>query len=88
MYCWEAAKTSQVAITELLLFGKSTGVILRDAFPALERLCGNGPFEDCKVRMFVKQRRTHSRSSYFTGKKYIYPKRKIVKSLHHYVLSQ
>jgi len=32
MYCWEAAKRSQVAITELLLFRKSTGVILRDAF--------------------------------------------------------
>jgi len=34
MYCWEAAKRSQVAITELLLFRKSTGVILRDALPA------------------------------------------------------
>ena len=33
-------------ITELLLFRRSTGVILRDAFPALERLCCNGPFED------------------------------------------
>jgi len=56
MYCWEAAKTSQVAITELLLFGKSTGVILRDALPVSQRLCANGPFEDCQVRMFVKQR--------------------------------
>jgi len=27
MYCWEAAKRSQAAITELLLFRKSTGVI-------------------------------------------------------------
>jgi len=33
--------------------------------------------------MFVKQRRTHSWSSYLPGKKYIYPKGKIVKSLHH-----
>jgi len=38
MYCWEAAKRSQVAITELLLFRKSTGVILRDALPTLQRL--------------------------------------------------
>ena len=38
--------------------------------------------------MFVKQRRTHSWSSYLPGKKYIYPKGKIVKSLHHCVLSQ
>ena len=56
MYCWEAAKRSQVAITELLLFRKSTGAILRDALPALQRLCAYGPFEDCQVRMFVKQR--------------------------------
>jgi len=55
VYCWEAAKRSQAAITELLLFRKSTGVILRDALPALQRLCANGPFEDCQVRMFVKQ---------------------------------
>ena len=51
-------------------------------------LCTDGPFEDCKVRMFVKQRRTHSWNIYLSGKKYIYPKGKIVKSLHHYVLSQ
>jgi len=38
MYCWEAAKRSQAVITELLLFRKSTGVILRDALPALRRL--------------------------------------------------
>ena len=37
----------------------------------------------CQVRMFVKQRQTHSWSSYLLGKKYIYPKGKIVKSLHH-----
>jgi len=55
MYCWEAAKISQTAITELLLFRKSTGVILRDALPALQRLCANGPFDNCQVRMFVKQ---------------------------------
>jgi len=55
MYYWEAAKRSQAAITELLFFHKSTGVILRDALPALQRLCPNGPFEDCHVRMFVKQ---------------------------------
>jgi len=83
-----SSKNSQAAITELLLYRKSTGVILRDAFPALERLCTNRPFEDCKVRMFVKQRQTHSWSSYLPGKKYYYPKGKIVKSLRHYVLSQ
>jgi len=38
--------------------------------------------------MFLKQRQTHSWSCYLPGKKYIYPKGKIVKSLHHYVLSQ
>ena len=56
MYCWEAAKRSQVAITELQLFRKSTGVILCDALSASQRLCAYGPFEDCHVRMFVKQR--------------------------------
>jgi len=56
MYCREAAKRSLVAITELLLFRKSTGVILRDALPASQRLCPNGPFENCQVRMFVTQR--------------------------------
>jgi len=56
MYCWEAAKRSQATITELLLFHKATGIILRDALPALQRLCANGLFEDCQVRMFVKQR--------------------------------
>jgi len=54
VYCWEAAKRSHAAITELLLFRKSTGVILRDALPGLQRLYANGPFEDCQVRMFVK----------------------------------
>jgi len=56
MYGWEAAKRSPVAITELPLFRKSTGVILRDALPASQRLCANGLFENCQVRMFVKQR--------------------------------
>ena len=55
MYCGEAAKKSQAKITELLLFRKSAGVILRDALPFLQKLCANGPFEDCQVRMFVKQ---------------------------------
>jgi len=55
MYCWEAAKRSQVAITELQLFRKSTGVILRDALPASQRFCANGPFEDCQLRMSMKQ---------------------------------
>jgi len=54
MYCWEAAKRSQVAIIELLPFRKSTGVIRRDALLASQKLCTNG-FEDCQVRMFVKQ---------------------------------
>jgi len=49
MYCWEAAKISQAVITELLLFRKSTGVIIRDALPASQRLCANGQFEDCQV---------------------------------------
>jgi len=56
VYCWEVGKRSHAVITELLLFRKSTGVILRDALPASQRLCANGPFEDCQVRMFVKQR--------------------------------
>jgi len=60
MFCWEAAKKSQAAITELLLFRKSAGVILRDALPALQRLYANGPFEDCQVRIFVKQRASPS----------------------------
>ena len=60
MYCWESAKRSQAAITELLLFRKLTGVIIRDALPALQRLCANGPFDDCQVRMFVKQRALRS----------------------------
>ena len=55
MYFWEATKRSQAAITELLLFRKPTGAILRDALPALQRLCADGPFEDCQVRMFAKQ---------------------------------
>jgi len=55
MYCWEAAKRSQAAITELLNFCKSTGVILRESLPAFQRFCADGPFEDCQVRMFVKQ---------------------------------
>jgi len=55
MYCWEAAKRSQAAITELLLFRKSAGVTLRNALPASQRLCASGPFENCQVRMFVMQ---------------------------------
>jgi len=55
MHCWEAAKKSQAAITELLLFRKSTGVILRDALPASQSLCAKRPFENCQVRMFAKQ---------------------------------
>ena len=46
---------SQAAITELLLFRKSTGIILRDALRDLQRLCANGPFGDYQVRMFAKQ---------------------------------
>jgi len=48
MYCWEAAKRSQAAITELLLFGKSMGVILQDALPASQRLCANRPLKTAK----------------------------------------
>jgi len=55
MYCLEAAKRSQVAITELLPFRNSTGVIRRDALLASQRLCTNGSIEDCQEQMFVKQ---------------------------------
>ena len=55
MYCWEAVKRSQVTITELLLFRKSMGIVLRDALPASQRLCANRLFEDCQVRMLLKQ---------------------------------
>jgi len=55
MYCWKASKRSQVMMTELLLFRKSTGVVLRDALPASQRLCANRLFEGCQVRMFMKQ---------------------------------
>ena len=75
MYCWEAAKNSQAAITELLLFRKSTGVILRDAFPALEGFALMGHLKtamcEClrsranrQVRIFLKQRRTYGSSIY------------------------
>ena len=56
MHCWEAAKISQAAIIELLLFRKSTGVIPRDALPASQRHSANGSFEDCQVRMFEEAR--------------------------------
>ena len=68
MYCWEAVKISQAAITELLLFRKSTGAILSDASPFLphkgfaltvrlktakcECLWSSA---NCQVRMFLKQ---------------------------------
>jgi len=39
----------------LNFFRKSTGVFLRDALPALQKLCANEPYEDWQVRMFVKQ---------------------------------
>ena len=55
MYCWGAAKRSQAAITELLLFRKSTGIIIRYVLPAFQRLCANGSFVYCQVRVFVKQ---------------------------------
>ena len=48
MYCWQAAKRSHAAITELLLFRKSVGVILHDALPGSQRLCTNGLFENCQ----------------------------------------
>ena len=66
IYCWEAAKRSQAAITELLLFRKSTGIILRDALPALKGFALTGHLKTakceclwssghCQVRMFAKQ---------------------------------
>ena len=48
MYCWEAAKRSQAAITELLLFRKSTGIILRDALPALKGFALTGHLKTAK----------------------------------------
>jgi len=79
---WEAAKIHK---PRSLFCRKSTGVILRDAFPALQRLCANGPFEDCQVRMivssehchvllFAKQCRKHGWSSYLPGKNIFIPK--------------
>jgi len=56
LICIVGKQQKQAAITELLLFRKSTGVILRDTLPAWQRICANGPFEDCQVRMFLKQR--------------------------------
>jgi len=67
MYCWEATKISQVAMTELLLFRKSTGAILRDTLPGSQRLCANGPFEDCQVQIFVKQHALPSANVCETG---------------------
>jgi len=55
VYCWQAAKRSNAATTELLLFRKPMGVILRDALSGSQRLCANGPFENCQVRIFLKQ---------------------------------
>ena len=66
MYCWEAAKRSPVAIAELLLYRKSTGVILRDALPASKSFALTGRLKtakceclwsraNCQVRMFLKQ---------------------------------
>jgi len=48
-----------------------------------QMLYPNRRFEIWQVWMFVKQRRKNGWSSYLPGKKYIYPKGKIVKSLHH-----
>jgi len=55
VYYWQAAKRSHTAITELQLFRKSMGVILRDDLPGSQRLSANGSFENCQLRMFVKQ---------------------------------
>ena len=41
-----------------------------------QMLYTNGPFEDCQVRMFAKQRRTHGWSSYLSGKNIFVPKQK------------
>jgi len=48
MYCWEAAKRSPVAIAELLLYRKSTGVILRDALPASKSFALTGRLKTAK----------------------------------------
>ena len=44
--------------------------------PSCIRLCAYGPFEDCQVRMFVKQRRTHGWSSCLPGKNIFVTKQK------------
>jgi len=83
---------SHAAITELLHFRKLVGVILRDALPGSQRLYANGPFENCQVRMFVKQGNCQARmflkqlnrrlQQLLAVEKNIYTKAKIFKSLH------
>jgi len=68
------------------------GVILRDALPGSQRLYANGPFENCQVRMFVKQGNCQARmflkqlnrrlQQLLAVEKNIYTKAKIFKSLH------
>ena len=48
VYCWQAAKRSQAAITELLLFRKWMGVILRDALLAHKRFALTGRLKTAK----------------------------------------
>jgi len=50
---------------------------------ASRNICTNGSFEVSQERMFVRQRRTHYRSTYLLSKKTIYAQAKIIKSLHH-----
>jgi len=48
----------------------------------------NGSFEICQERMFVKQRRKHSLSSYLLPKKNIYSQAKIGQIYAWYLLTQ
>jgi len=43
------------------------GAILHNALSGSQRLCANGPFEDCQVRMFVKQRALPGATVYEAG---------------------
>ena len=57
---WNVLLGSSKKITSrdhwITAFSQINSVILRDALPDSQRLYANGPFENCQVRMFVKQR--------------------------------
>ena len=55
MYCWEAAKKNTSGNHWTTAFSQINRCYSSRCIPASQRLCANGPFEDCLVRMFVKQ---------------------------------